>query len=173
MLMSGGSTKQASFDAVGVYRRSGRHWRQAAGGPVPHKKPDPSGRYLNLEDRLRIVDLHPIPAAEALGLSVAAWRPLAGGLLGGKFSRSTPAEQGTRVDSGTLSDRRRSIAAAVTDVARELGVAPAQVAIAWAMARSRVELYRPSDRSTPARSSTKATSCSPSWNPTATATPSD
>ena len=58
VLMSAGSTLQAACDAVGVNRRTGRHWRQATGGQVPRKKPDPSGRYLNLEDRLRIADLH-------------------------------------------------------------------------------------------------------------------
>ena len=56
--MAAGSTLQAACDAVGVDRRSGRHWRQATGGQVPRRKPEPSGRYLSLEDRLRIADLH-------------------------------------------------------------------------------------------------------------------
>lgn len=58
VLISQGSTLQAACDDVGVSRRSGRLWRQATGGQVPRKKPDPSGRYLGLEDRLRIADLH-------------------------------------------------------------------------------------------------------------------
>jgi len=58
VLMSQGSTLQAACDAVGVNRRTGRHWRQATGGQVPRKKPEPSGRYLGLEDRLQIADLH-------------------------------------------------------------------------------------------------------------------
>ena len=58
VLIAKGSTLQAACDAVGVDRRSGRHWRQATGGMVPRKKPTPSGRYLELEDRLRIADLH-------------------------------------------------------------------------------------------------------------------
>ncbi len=57
VLMAAGSTLQAACDAVGVDRRSGRHWRQATGGQVPRKKPDPSGRYLSVEERLRIADL--------------------------------------------------------------------------------------------------------------------
>jgi transposase len=56
--MAQGSTLQAACDAVGVDRRTGRHWRQATGGRIPRKKPDPSGRYLSLEERLRIADLH-------------------------------------------------------------------------------------------------------------------
>ncbi len=57
VLMSQGSTLQAACDAVGVNRRTGRHWRQATGGQVPRKKPEPSGRYLSLDDRLQIADL--------------------------------------------------------------------------------------------------------------------
>jgi transposase, IS30 family len=58
VLMGQGSTLQAACDAVGVNRRTGRHWRQATGGQIPRKKPEPSGRYLCLEERLRIADLH-------------------------------------------------------------------------------------------------------------------
>ncbi len=58
VLMAQGSTLQAACDAVGVDRRTGRHWRQATGGRIPRKKPEPSGRYLCLEERLRIADLH-------------------------------------------------------------------------------------------------------------------
>ncbi len=58
VLMAQGSTLQAACDAVGVDRRTGRHWRQATGGRIPRKKPDPSGRYLSLEERLQIADLH-------------------------------------------------------------------------------------------------------------------
>ncbi len=58
VLMSQGSTLQAACDAVRVDRRTGRHWRQATGGQVPRKKPEPSGRYLSLEVRLQIADLH-------------------------------------------------------------------------------------------------------------------
>jgi len=57
VLMAQGSTLQAACDAVGVDRRTGRHWRQATGGQVPRRKPEPSGRYLSLEERLRIADL--------------------------------------------------------------------------------------------------------------------
>ncbi len=58
VLIAGGSTLQAACGAVEVNRRTGRHWRQATGGQVPRKKPEPSGRYLSLEERLQIADLH-------------------------------------------------------------------------------------------------------------------
>ncbi|WP_241986879.1 IS30 family transposase [Cryobacterium fucosi] len=56
--MAQGSTLTSACDAVGVNRRTGRRWRQATGGRVPLPKPELSGRYLSLEERLRIADLH-------------------------------------------------------------------------------------------------------------------
>jgi IS30 family transposase len=55
--IAGGSTLQAACDAVGVDRRTGRRWRRATGGQVPRKSPERSGRYLSLEERLKIADL--------------------------------------------------------------------------------------------------------------------
>lgn len=57
VLMAQGSTLIAACNAVGVDRRTGRRWRQATGGLIPWKKPGPSGRYLSLDERLRIADL--------------------------------------------------------------------------------------------------------------------
>ncbi len=76
-----------------------------------------------------------LPMAEALGLGVAAWSPLGGGVLSGKFSGSQ-APTGTRVDAGSISERDSAIAGTVVEVAGELGVSPAQVAIAWTRTRS-------------------------------------
>ena len=89
----------------------------------------------NLADRDAEREL--IPVAEAMGLSVAAWGPLGSGLLSGKFTGAAPAESGTRFDGSSLTDRQRDIAQAVGAVAADLGASPAQVAIAWAMHRSR------------------------------------
>jgi len=56
VLMARGSTLIAACEAVGVDRRTGRRWRQASGGLIPRKRAAPSGRYLSLEERLRIAD---------------------------------------------------------------------------------------------------------------------
>jgi len=56
--MARGSTLIAACDAVGVDRRTGRHWRQATGGRIPRKKPPPTGRFLCLEERMLMADLH-------------------------------------------------------------------------------------------------------------------
>jgi len=45
-----------------------------------------------------------LPMAQALGLSVAAWSPLARGLLSGKFTRSTPTTH-TRISASDVSER--------------------------------------------------------------------
>src|ERR1035437_3948670 len=58
VLMAGGSTLTAACEAVVVSRATGRHWRQATGGRIPRKRPEPSGRYLSLEERLQIADLY-------------------------------------------------------------------------------------------------------------------
>ena len=48
LVIAGGSTLQAACDAVRVDRRTGRRWRQATGGQVPRKKPEPSGQSLSV-----------------------------------------------------------------------------------------------------------------------------
>ena len=45
-------------EAVGVERRQGYRWRKAAGGRIPPGPRVVSARYLNLEERLQIADLH-------------------------------------------------------------------------------------------------------------------
>jgi IS30 family transposase len=57
-LIAGGSTLTAACEAVGVHRATGRKWRQATGGRIPRRRPEPSGRYLSLEERLQIADLY-------------------------------------------------------------------------------------------------------------------
>ncbi|WP_189243999.1 aldo/keto reductase, partial [Planobispora rosea] len=71
------------------------------------------------------------------GMSVAAWGPLAGGVLSGKFTRPGGSGPGTRVSPESLGPRDHAVARAVQEVADELGATPSQVAIAWTRARSR------------------------------------
>ncbi|RZU51387.1 aryl-alcohol dehydrogenase-like predicted oxidoreductase [Krasilnikovia cinnamomea] len=72
-----------------------------------------------------------LPMAEAMGLSVAAWSPLARGVLSGKFTRSTPTTQHTRVRAEDIDERELAIARTVDAVADELGASSSQVALAW------------------------------------------
>ncbi|MFB9680752.1 aldo/keto reductase [Streptosporangium vulgare] len=103
-----------------------RDWTPFAGLQVPY----------NL--LRRDVERELLPMAEAFGMSVAAWGPLAGGVLSGKFTGRAATEAGgdTRVDPGSLTARDHAVADAVRKVADDLGVTAAQVAIAWTRARS-------------------------------------
>ena len=60
--------------------------------------------------------------ARALGMLVAGWAPLAQGLLAGK-------------ETAWSTEAQRAIAAEVADVAHQLDRTPAQVALAWSMAK--------------------------------------
>ena len=84
----------------------------------------------------RDIERELLPMAEALGLTVAAWSPLADGILSGKFTEAGIARNGTRVDPATLSEHQREVASAVREIADGLGASPAQVAIAWTRSRS-------------------------------------
>ncbi len=53
-----GSTRTAACEAAGVDRAQGYRWRRAVGGRVPSAPRKVSGRFLSLEERLRIADLH-------------------------------------------------------------------------------------------------------------------
>jgi aryl-alcohol dehydrogenase-like predicted oxidoreductase len=92
----------------------------------------------------RTVEHELLPMAHDLGLGVLPWSALGGGLLTGKYSRADVVEQagqdaavGTRrgviQSAGNLTDRAVAIADTVREVAAELGVSAAQVAIAWTL----------------------------------------
>ena len=74
--------------------------------------------------------------AEAFGLGVTAWSPLAGGVLTGKYAEGK-AEADARMNSEMMKgynradERARAVVAEVQKVAREAGRSPAQVALAW------------------------------------------
>jgi aryl-alcohol dehydrogenase-like predicted oxidoreductase len=96
-----------------------RGWTPFAGIQVPY----------NLINRDIERDL--LPMAEHFGLAVATWGALNSGVLSGKFTRGHPADGSTRVAAGRIGDRDLAIAQAVDEVADELDVSSAQVAIAW------------------------------------------
>jgi aryl-alcohol dehydrogenase-like predicted oxidoreductase len=85
----------------------------------------------------RDIERELMPMADTLGIGITAWSPLAGGALSGKYTSSEGTSSSTRLDPATLDDRTHAVARVVREVADELGATPAQVAIAWTMARSR------------------------------------
>jgi aryl-alcohol dehydrogenase-like predicted oxidoreductase len=75
-----------------------------------------------------------LPMARAFGLGALPWSPLKGGLLSGKYSRHDA--DSTRMNMiGGPGERDWPVIDAVTELAGELGVPPAAVALAWVQAR--------------------------------------
>ncbi|GAA3272593.1 aldo/keto reductase [Dactylosporangium vinaceum] len=93
-----------------------RGWTQFAGLQVPYS-------LVNRDAEREL-----LPMAADYGMAVTAWSPLGGGILTGKYELS---EQG-RLNAADISPDDRAVAQAVTAAAGELGVTPAQVALAWA-----------------------------------------
>lgn len=70
-----------------------------------------------------------MPMAKAFDLAVTPWASLGGGVLTGKYLRD---ETGRLTESSSkLNDRSLRIATKVVEIAEEMGVTPAQVAINW------------------------------------------
>jgi len=87
-----------------------------------------------------------LPMAQALGLTVTAWSPLAGGVLTGKYlnqNGQADKSDGARLDLPDMQQffsygsRAREIVQAVLAIAQEVGRSPAQVALAWLRQRHR------------------------------------
>ena len=86
----------------------------------------------------RTCDRELLPMAREMDLAVTVWSPLAGGLLTGKYAEGGDAVNEEKrlthpmvaplVD---ITERKRTIAAAVVKVAEAIGKTPAQVALAW------------------------------------------
>ena len=74
----------------------------------------------------RDIERELLPMAETLGLTLAAWSPLADGILSGKYARQGAAGQPSRMDSANLTDHQHEVAALVGKIAAELGVTPAR-----------------------------------------------
>jgi aryl-alcohol dehydrogenase-like predicted oxidoreductase len=85
-----------------------------------------------------------LPISLDQGLGVLVWSPLAGGLLSGKYRRGEPGPAQSRLLSGwdeppvRDQDLLYDIVEVVVEVAKDRGVSPAQVALAWLLERPAV-----------------------------------
>ena len=93
----------------------------------------------------RSVEREHVPAARECGLGLVPWSPLAGGFLTGKYRRDDQEGSGENRLSGAnpfgdtkFNDRNWGVLDVLRGVAAELGRPPAQVALAWVLARSGV-----------------------------------
>jgi aryl-alcohol dehydrogenase-like predicted oxidoreductase len=73
------------------------------------------------------------PMAQAMGIGIMPWSPLKGGFLSGKFRRGGTGQIDTKRTSmvGVPGEADYDIIEAVVEVASELGISPASVALAW------------------------------------------
>jgi len=86
----------------------------------------------------RSIEREHLPLAKAHNIGITAWSPLAGGILSGKYTSGSSPQGPVRLDSmqlQPLDDRNRKIAESVDGIAKRLGAKPAQVALAWVIAR--------------------------------------
>lgn len=93
----------------------------------------------------RTSDRELIPMAQAMGLGIASWSPLGGGLLTGKYRRSEPGRATTfgAVVHREDSPRVTSILDVLASVAEETGASQSQIALAWQCARGIVPIIGP------------------------------
>jgi aryl-alcohol dehydrogenase-like predicted oxidoreductase len=98
--------------------------------------------HYTLEAREAEYELLPLSVDQGLGVLV--WSPLAAGLLTGKHRRGAPPPQGSRQAKGwsepPIRDTGRlwTIVDVLVEVAAARGATPAQVALAWLLARPAV-----------------------------------
>ena len=94
----------------------------------------------------RSIEREHLPLAKAHNIGVTAWSPLAGGILSGKYTATTATGQSDgpkRLDSmqlQPLDERNRTIATALVEQATKLEVKPAQLALAWVLARGAIPI---------------------------------
>jgi aryl-alcohol dehydrogenase-like predicted oxidoreductase len=77
-----------------------------------------------------------LPMAEAHGLGVVLYSPLAGGLLTGKYRHGEKGRLSARGDAVEGSAQRTAVVDAVLSIADEIGSSAAQVSLAWLRRRA-------------------------------------
>jgi aryl-alcohol dehydrogenase-like predicted oxidoreductase len=92
----------------------------------------------------RSIELEVLPLCEREGLGVIPYNPLAGGMLTGKYRRGQDLPAGARLDAYDTYNRRYytdqalDIVERFLEAAREREMTPAQLALAWVLAESRI-----------------------------------
>ncbi|MGI3903539.1 MAG: aldo/keto reductase [Janthinobacterium lividum] len=102
--------------------------------------PGPIAMQLEYSLVARDVEGEHVPAAREAGMGIMPWSPLAGGFLSGKYDRHDTSGTGRLSGANPFGnskfvDRNWDILDALKSVAVDLGRSPAQVALAWTLAR--------------------------------------
>jgi aryl-alcohol dehydrogenase-like predicted oxidoreductase len=96
-------------------------------------------RFVGLQIEYSLIERTPerefLPMARALDLAVAAWAPLSGGVLTGKYSGSAEHDQGVTkrlfMNQRFMNARNLAIAQTVQQVAEQSGRRPSEIALNW------------------------------------------
>jgi aryl-alcohol dehydrogenase-like predicted oxidoreductase len=90
----------------------------------------------NLTERTPERDL--LPMAKELGIGTVAWSPLSAGLLTGKYQKKRGEGSGGRMEGANtyrFNERNFAIVDVVLQEAQKLGISPAQLSLAWILAK--------------------------------------
>jgi len=95
----------------------------------------------------RVIETEVVPASEAVGVGQIVWSPIAQGILTGKYqpgqappldTRATASEEGASMISRWLREDVLAAVQRLVPIAGDLGLTPAQLAIAWVLANPNV-----------------------------------
>jgi aryl-alcohol dehydrogenase-like predicted oxidoreductase len=95
----------------------------------------------------RVIEDEVVPTCRELGISQIVWSPIAQGVLSGKYrpgqappagSRATDEKGGANMIRGFMRDDVLTAVQGLVPIAEELGISPAQMAIAWVLANDNV-----------------------------------
>jgi len=92
----------------------------------------------------RSIEAEVLPYCAHEGIGVIVYNPLAGGMLTGKYRRGEPLPAGARLEANPMyyqryyTEEALEIAEGLAQAAKERGVTPAQLALAWVLAEPRI-----------------------------------
>ncbi|SAL24026.1 aldo/keto reductase [Caballeronia telluris] len=135
--------RQGKIRYVGCSNYAGWHLMKALHVSECDRLPRFVSQQIHYTLEAREAEYELVPISLDQGLSILVWSPLAGGLLSGKHRRDTTPE-GTRQLAGWTEppirdeDRLWSIVDVLVEIAGELNVSAAQVALAWTLGRPAV-----------------------------------
>jgi aryl-alcohol dehydrogenase-like predicted oxidoreductase len=123
-------------------------WRVARAATIAELRGVTPIAGLQVEHSLveRTTEQELLPAGQALGLGVVAWSPLGGGVLTGKYRQGEKGRRegfGGRVFQEENSSHRTAILDTLISVAKDAGVTPAEIAIAWVAAKGSLPIIGP------------------------------
>ena len=123
-------------------------WRVARAATIAELRGVTPIAGLQVEHSLveRTTEQELLPAGQALGLGIVAWSPLGGGVLTGKYRQGEKGRRegfGGRVFQEENSPHRTAILDTLIAVAKDAGVTPAEIAIAWVAAKGSLPIIGP------------------------------